>query len=446
MSRRTRQPQPRPVTPAATVARHVPAPRHQRGAFVLLVALLLVTPFVVVPDAKEGFRSIKTLLAGWLALASLIAASGGLRTGTPADWHRLLDRPLVRTVVPLLVVVLAGGLWTAHPAHFTDAATDVVIAGVAGVGWSLALPAPWLRRAVWWSCGASVAVALLTLDQAAGFIGVLDGLGVSAPTARLRLTSTLGNPGDVGASLVLPLLMVAGAHREAVGRWRVALGAGAAAMVAALVATATLAAIVALAAGLVALASMRTGLRGIATRRTVVAIGATIALGLAVPGVRARLDGVVGAARSGDWNAMLTGRLDGWRAAVAMLRGHPLTGVGQGGYRAEYAEVRLALMERGVPFFDLQTQVMFDTPHNEYLSVAAEQGWPGVVVLACGVWSLGVAAWRLRRGDDQSLAVAGLVALATLALGWFPLHVAAVAWPWVVWLAWLDRTAMEAQS
>ena len=444
MTRRTRQ-LARHVGPP-TGARHLPAPPHQRWAFGLLVALLVVTPFVVVPDAKEGFRAPKTLLAGWLALASLVAASGGVRETTTVAWRHLWDRPLVRSVLPLLVVILMGGLWTAHPAHFVDAATDVVIAGIAGVGWSLTLPSPWLRRALWWSCGASVAVALLTLDQAAGFIGVLDGLGVTAPTARLRLTSTLGNPGDVGASLVLPLLMVAGAHRAVAGRWRVALGVAAAAMAAALVATATLAALVALAAGLAALAAMRVGRHGLASRRLVVIALVVIVIGLVVPAVRARVDAVVGAARSGDWNAMLTGRLDGWRAAVAMLDRDPLTGVGHGGYRAEYARTRLALMDRGVPFFDLQAQVMFDTPHNEYLSVAAEQGWPGLIALTCGVWWLMGAAWRVPGSDDRPLAIAGLVALATLALAWFPLHVGAVAWPWVLWLAWLDRTAIEAQS
>ena len=48
-------------------------------------------------------------------------------------------------------------------------------------------------------------------------------------------------------------------------------------------------------------------------------------------------------------------------------------------------------------------------------------------------------------GED-ALASAGLIALGLLALAWFPMHVAAVAWPWLVWLAWIDRTGEEAHA
>jgi tetratricopeptide (TPR) repeat protein len=50
-----------------------------------------------------------------------------------------------------------------------------------------------------------------------------------------------------------------------------------------------------------------------------------------------------------------------------------------------------------------------------------------------------VAAARRASLDDRPLAFAGLAALGTLSLVWFPLHAAAGAWPWLLFLAWTLR-------
>jgi hypothetical protein len=146
----------------------------------------------------------------------------------------------------------------------------------------------------------------------------------------------------------------------------------------------------------------------------------------------------------GNINALLTGRLDGWRAAWAMLWRSPLTGVGQGAFRAEYAETRLALEARGVTFFVEQLSVILATPHNEALSVAAEQGLPGVIALAWAIWIVWRAARRLRDPNHRGLAWAGVTALGVLCLVSFPLHVSTVAWPWLLFLAWLFRQSDDA--
>jgi O-antigen ligase len=139
----------------------------------------------------------------------------------------------------------------------------------------------------------------------------------------------------------------------------------------------------------------------------------------------------------GDVNALLTGRLDGWRVAVAMWERAPIVGVGQGAYRAEYADTRLALEARGVPFYREQQQVILATPHNEALSVAAEQGIPGLLALGWAVWWLFRAAVRL----NSALAWAGIAALAVLCGVSFPLHVASVAFPWLLFFAWVFRAS-----
>ncbi len=88
---------------------------------------------------------------------------------------------------------------------------------------------------------------------------------------------------------------------------------------------------------------------------------------------------------SGDWNSVLTGRLDGWRAAVWMLGEHPFTGVGMGAYRTEFIPAKTALLRRGVAFFDEQVNIVFANAHNELLEVAAETGWPGLAALVLGL-------------------------------------------------------------
>ena len=91
----------------------------------------------------------------------------------------------------------------------------------------------------------------------------------------------------------------------------------------------------------------------------------------------------------GDWNSVLTGRLDGWRAAVWMFERHPLAGVGQGAYQPEFVPAKLALLDRGVLFFPALTQVGgFGNAHNEILEAAADWGIPGLLALAWGLWVL----------------------------------------------------------
>lgn len=410
----------------------------------LLIALVVVTPLVVTTDTRESFRTVKGLAAGWLALASLIACTWPVRALGRVSWRAAVDTPGVRAILPLLVVVLGGALSTRHPAHFSESAWDFTVGAVCLATWSVAMPSAVWRQVSPWAIGASVVVAALAVDQAWGVLGLLDGLGVTAPTERLAITSTLGNPGDVGASLVLPLLIACWRWPGSRGRTRLLLTMAIAVMATGLLVTATLAAVLAVMAGVLVLALQQTssGTGGVPARRRVMAVVAILVVailaGTAVTPVRSRVERVATALRQGDLNTVLTGRLDGWRVAAALVGTHPWTGVGQGGYVAEYASTKLQLVERGVTFHREQTQVMFDTPHNEYLSVAAEQGWPGLVALAWGIGVLGLAACR-QRGDARALAVSSLAALGVLALAWFPMHVAAVAWPWVMLLAWVGR-------
>jgi O-antigen ligase len=459
----------------------------QRVAAWVIAALLIVTPLVLSTSIKEGFRLPQGLAGGWLGLASLLAASFALRHVEsiplgPAAWLR---QPALRALAPLAAVVALGALTTSHSAHFRAAFIDFAIGVACVIGWSLALSAPTLRRLLVWTIPPAVIVAALGVDQALGWFGTLDWLNVQAPTARLRITSTVGNPGDLAGLLVLPSLIAVEELAGAPTRRRTLLAAALAIMTAALIVTATLAAVAAIVVGLAvwtlprlwpgaaafpaqapssvhAHASTPAAAPALAAdsqvfrrRRMAVLLAGALVFALAVAGLaastplRARISEKVMQLASGDLNAVLTGRLDGWRAAWAMLRAEPITGVGQGAFRAEYADTRLALEAQGVTFLSEQQQVVMATPHNEALSVAAEQGVPGLIALAWTIWCTIASATRIGVRDDHYrdtatvAALSGLAALGVLSLVSFPLHVPAIAWPWLLFLAWIFRSAAE---
>ena len=92
-----------------------------------MVALLVVTPFIVAPGSKESFRTIKMLVSGWLGLLSLVVGAWGLDGTMRVEWRALWRRLTVRALLPLACVVVGGGLWTRHPAHFRESAADFAI-------------------------------------------------------------------------------------------------------------------------------------------------------------------------------------------------------------------------------------------------------------------------------------------------------------------------------
>lgn len=443
---------PRRPSPAASKARQAAAsaapdraPFSVRLATFLLWLLILVPPFVFYPVAKESFRQPKLLVSGWLALASLIPLAVGLWRMEAVRFSRLWRSKALQAVLPLAAVASFGLLTTRHPLHVEEGLKDFWIGTVCLVGWSLALSADRLQRLL---AGLLIPATLL------GAIGILQSTGIWQPLAflgidpgsRLAMTSTAGNPGDLGAYLVLPcllgqwLLLKALRTQDPPGPGVLAAGGPLAVCLAALVLSQTLAALAALAAGSLLFWAL------VLPRRRALLAGAGLAaaavvLVLAVAPLRERVATKARQAMAGDWNAVLTNRLDGWRTAVRMLEKNPLTGVGHGAYRPEFVPAKLSLLSRGAGFSpDLEQEVVFANAHNEYLEAAAEWGIPGLLALA---WALGVLAYALRRGapppGDRALAWAGVAALAVLALAHFPFRIALVAFPALLFLSWVMR-------
>jgi O-antigen ligase len=188
--------------------------------------------------------------------------------------------------------------------------------------------------------------------------------------------------------------------------------------------------------------------------RPALLLGAILALAVgvvvAVPSLRARAAAKLLQARQGSWDEVLTGRLDGWRAALWMFDQHPWAGVGHGAYRVEFAPAKLALLARGTAFSPGQQQ-NFVNAHDEILEVAADCGLPGLATLLWGSWVV-VAALRRRPPGSlgspgpadvlgHALAVAGTAALAVLCLVDFPFRIGLLAFPALLFLAWVLRPA-----
>ncbi len=439
--------------PRPTPRQTVETPPDLRAGMFFLWLLVLVPPFLFSPLGAESFRQPKLLASEALALASLAAlawaARGSWRRGTPR-WGEILAFPALRLALPALAVATAGLAFTLHPFHTRDALIDLWIGGAALVGWSAAVPASRLERALEALLVPATALAAIAILQFHDLWQPLRFLGL-APASRQAVTSLAGNPGDLGAYLVLPALLAEEALRR---RWKEGRGAGfwglwgtAAALAVcfyALLLSQTLAALAALLAGSLVLWGSRLTARG--RRRAGVALGAgvvaTLLLMAAVAPLRVRVVTKAQQAAAGDWNSVLTGRLDGWRAALWMLGRHPLTGVGHGAYLPEFVPAKLALLDRGVRFFPDPTLSVFANAHDELLTAAAEWGVPGLLALGWGIWVL-LAALRRLPPERRPLAAAGTAGLAVLALVDFPFHVALVAYPALLFLSWALQPAVE---
>lgn len=421
--------------------RNPESPRGINTAMAVLWLLVLVTPLVFSPAAKDNFRLPKLLLSELLVTASLVPLAWRLRDRAAVAPARLVRHPAVLAAAPLAVAASVGLLTSSHPEHVRAALPSLLIALGALVFWSLGLSA-----AERWQLLRGLAVPGVALAA----LGILQFHGLFSPfefegevRARLKLTSLAGGAFDLSAYLVLPALVAqACLWRTRSYVWRAVWAVALAVMLYAVAATQTFTSLAALAAGSLALWFFL-----LPRRRFAAVVGAVLAAGVLVVALvaplRERAVGTLASLRAGNLDRALTGRPDGWRAALWMLGEHPWVGVGQGAYRAEFAPAKLALVERGTAFFSGQDQPFFSSAHCEPLEVAAEWGLLGVLALVAALTVVVRSLHReLCRGPSRAddlpppaLRVAGCVALAVMSLTAFPLRLALVAYPYLLLLS-----------
>ncbi len=414
----------------------------QAGLGIFAATLLLLA---VAFDPRPGgeFRSVKELIAGVGILLgfSLLLASGRLRKE-------------LGLVTPLLAALgLLFGVGTVH-ALLSEPSTksalalfNIGLAALALFGWSTALTREELGRLIlWWLWGslASVGVALLQLFDT---LPVLRFATLAGVGKRYEVTGLAGNPGDLAYSLVLAVL-ITGAFFLRTGLRRYLLAAGLA--LTGILISGTVAALAA-----VALAMMAGAWVAIRDRLPVFRYSVGVALALScgvllVPSGSGRVMEKMSQLMRGDWNAALSGRLDGWQVAWELARQHPWSGVGLGAYGSEFVEVKSRLVEAGAGFYPDQFYPVFENAHSDPLELLAELGWllGSLVLVGLG---LGVArflgkSWAGWEPVDRGLGVALVIALALLAMFGFPFRIAAIVMPALLVVAWLSAPSGSGAS
>lgn len=424
----------RPGTPAQPLA-------HRLAGWTLSL-LFLAVPFVLDSAQKDAFRLPKALLGETLALLSLFFLAFAWQG--PKPWRELLRAPFVATFGPFVVAATLISLMSPHSAHVQRGLVGLWIGTVAVWGWSVGFSRRELRDALSWLLVPASILAAVAVLQFHGLYQPYSFVGI-AESSRFAIGSLAGNVGDLAACLVLPAILA----QAEIARGRHVRLASAALVVClyGLAVTQTLAALAAVAVGSAVYWAFRISRRRLATGAALFA-GAVVLLLAVVAPLRERTIAKASEIARGEWNSVLTGRLDGWRAATWMLGEHPLTGVGVGAYRTEFIEAKVALVRSGVPFFEDQQNVVFANAHNELLEVAAETGWPGLAALGVGLFLFGRRLLRFRDGadgetaageDDSSrgLAWAGCAGIAVLSLANFPFRIAIALWPICLFLAWV---------
>ncbi len=415
----------------------MPSPKRERsgGALELLapigtLAALALPYFVLVLASAEATRDAK--LAAQSAGALLVLL--GLAFGTRAPHGRAAWSPVAGRTGMALAAALALFLasYTSGLLHDRDPLDALpVIPALALLAWGATTSGEaTARRALSLLVACGAVTGLLAFVQR--FAGILR-LPIEAPEPRFHATAWIGNPGDVGAALVIPALLAA--SRLARGERRLATGVALIACVAGLGAAGTLAPLAAFAAGaalIVGLDFRRRFLPAVLASAVVLAL-------LAGSGVLGR---VAEKLASGDVTKLTTQRDIGVLAALETIREHPLLGIGPGGFASGFVRARLAAEERtGRRLVHHSSVAHFDNAHCDPLTVAAEAGIPTALALmaALGALLAGLlgAARREGQGPTGDLVPAeallpALAAILVLALANFPIQIVPVSGPFAL--------------
>ncbi len=390
-----------------------------------LCAVLAGTALAVDTQAAAAFDAPKRLIAlVGTALAAAAAFAWGSRGRARAAWRE--GPPLRRAALWLAAGALGLAFVSAVASPRRPVALDtmraiVVLALLLPLGASRIFPKA--QKAL-------VAVFLATCGLNAG-VAVLEARGMYSPFqlqtfgARQETGALAGNVGYLAISLALASVAATGilltARHSAL---RALAGAALFVFAAGLVVNQNLTALTAGLAGAAVLLGLR--FRARAALPVAAAVAAVAIAVFAYEPLRHRTRELTRAARTGDWDALVSFRGGPWAAALEMTRERPLTGFGPGTFAAEYVPHRLAAEMRAKRRFvsPLLTS-SYAEAHSDYLQVASDAGIPAAALAigaaGCLLATVLATAWR-RRSPEAIVLAAVLATGAAAALTWFPLQ------------------------
>jgi O-antigen ligase len=420
--------------------------RFETILWALVALALLATPFVIIRPAVDVFRTAKDVVFETLALAIFAAAAVWLLVRERAAESFRVNRQAA-------IVAIACVAWTAV-ATLASLQPDV----------SLLKPLFVFCLAVFF-CASMMAVSrrgivavLLVLVPAAAnaVLAFLQStwsvlLVTRDPISkRMWTTGLIGNPNELGAYFVLPLI-AAIAAAIAWPRFRWAFGLLVAVIGLGVVAGQSVTSLIAAACGVAAM-TLLPGARML--RWVAIAVFVAMFAGVSLhPGARTRVLGLAESMTTGRVVEMTSFRWPAWHAAAVMFRERPLLGVGPGVFSARYMSYRLRLEETHPEWLRVGNS-NFGEAHNDHLQLLAETGLPGYLLFLAALGMLARLTWR-RRTDEpspeqvfaRSFAFPAAAAFFVLALAHFPLSLTSMMVPTVflagLCFAWGDPDAVR---
>ncbi|HTR02229.1 MAG TPA: O-antigen ligase family protein [Thermoanaerobaculia bacterium] len=396
------------------------------AAAILLVAVLVGTALVVDTDAGAAFDAPKRLLTlvgiALAAMAAFAFAPARRPEGPPWNAPPPARRYALYFAGAALVLAVVAAFASPRRAVSLDAMRSVaVFALLLPLGASAAVA----RGRAW------LAGAFLGATAVNAFVSILESRRLFHPFPletfgdRQETGAYAGNVGYLAITLALAAVLGLGLALTTSRRGvRVAAAAALVLFGAALVVNQNVTALTSTLAGMAVLLLVLHGRRA-ALPLAAAVLAAAVAVA-AYPPLRQRAREMTGAARAGNWDAIVSFRGGAWAAGVEMARDRPLLGFGPGTFGNEYVPHRLAAEIRARRRFvaPLLTS-SYAEAHCDYLQVFSDAGTPaGLLALgavACLLAAVGRAARRSRTPETVIL-LAVLAAGATAALTWFPLQ------------------------
>lgn len=410
----------------ASLARPARADSGALLALASLLAILACSGLLVDSSAEDPFDAPKRLAALMGIAVATAAAFAFTRWENPFSrrWSAA-SRAIGLLAGAALVLALLSALASPRRAASADAARALLLTG-------LLLPLGASR--VLDRHHAFVIGMFLAIAAVDALVSILQARGVYRPfplqtrAAREVTGAFVGNVGYLALLLALAAVTAASvALLAARAAPRIAAAALLLLFAAALLVNQNLTSLSALAAGVLVLLLLRFGRRAVVPGLAAVAL---LAAAVAAYGpTRQRASEVIAAARSGDWDRVLTYRLGPWAAAREMTRERPLLGWGPGTFEAEFVPHRLAAeIAAHRRYVNPLTTSSYAEAHSDYVQPFAELGVPAALLAIGAAALLGVEIVRTaRRGEGERrreaiFLAAFLAAGAAAALTWFPLQ------------------------